>query len=195
MTRVSVRGRKKPKAFFNMFYQCLEVPRVSNWNSKVDPIRVTLVLLELLIYLWMIYQLWNHDKENFKEKIITDQMRRDRNHKNIVTLKGQVITFLIEIIYSIYVAVHNSQAHFADASIRSISLIVGSTIISLVQILTSHEMMRFVKRRFNFWTRLVWSIPKQRTDFSLQKKLFSAEIIRDFSEFTKYRKNVIISRP
>ena len=108
------------------------------------------VLLEFLIYLWMIYQLWNHDKENFKEKIITDQMRRDRNHKNIVTLKGQVITFLIEIIYSIYVAVHNSQAHFADASIRSISLIVGSTIISLVQILTSHEMMRFVKRHFDF---------------------------------------------
>ena len=108
------------------------------------------ILLELLIYLWMIYQLWKHDEQNYKEKIITDQMRRERNHKNIITLRGQVISFLIEFIYGIYVFIHNSQLDFSDASVKSISLIICSTIISLVQILTSHEMMRFVKRHFDF---------------------------------------------
>ena len=110
------------------------------------------ILLELLIYLWIVYHLWKHDEENFRDKIITDQMRRARNHKNVITLRGQVITFLIEILYSIYLIFHNAQADFVDASFTSISLIISSTIISLVQILTSHEMMRFVKRHFNlFW--------------------------------------------
>ena len=47
MTRVSVGPRTKLKAFFKMFYQCLEVPRVSNRNSKVDPIGVTLKFTSL----------------------------------------------------------------------------------------------------------------------------------------------------
>ena len=109
------------------------------------------ILLEFLIYLWMIYHLWKHDEQNFKEKIITDQMRRTRNHKNVITLRGQVITFLIEIMYSIYLVFHNAQADFVDASFTSISLIIVSTILSLVQILSSHEMMRFVKRHFNLF--------------------------------------------
>ena len=109
------------------------------------------IILEFIIYLWIIYHLWRHDERNYKEKVISDQMRKERNHKNIITLKGQMITFLIEITYSIYVAMHNSNPNFADASVLSISLIVGSTIVSVVQILTSHEMMRFVKRYFNMF--------------------------------------------
>ena len=131
---------------------------IDDYNDIVDSsLRIFLrfvvcsfTLLELLIYLWIIYQLQKHDEKNFEEKIITDQMRRERNQKNIITLRGQVISFLIEIIYSIYVFIHNSQPDFVDASTNSISLIICSTIISLVQILTSHEMMRFVKRHFSF---------------------------------------------
>ena len=109
------------------------------------------ILLELLIYLWMIYDLWKHDERSYQEKIITDQMRKERNHKNVITLRGQVITFLIEILFSVYSATHNLNADFVDATAYSIALIIGSTIISLVQILTSHEMVRFVKRHFNLF--------------------------------------------
>ena len=109
------------------------------------------ILLEFLIYLWIIYHLWKHDEHNYKEKVISNHVRMERNHKNIITLKGQMITFLIEIIYSIYVAMHNFNPDFADASVKSISLIIASTIVSVVQILSSHEMMRFVKRHFNMF--------------------------------------------
>ena len=109
------------------------------------------ILLELLIYLWMIYDLWKHDERSFKEKLITDQMRKERNHKNVITLRGQVITFLFEILFSVYSATHSLNADLVDASAYSIALIIGSTIISLVQILTSHEMVRFVKRHFNLF--------------------------------------------
>ena len=106
------------------------------------------ILLELLIYLWIIYHLWTHDKENEKEKIITVKMREQRNQKNIVTLKGQMITFVVEMLYSTYLAVHNVYSPFGDASIVPIMLIVVSTTISVVQLMTSHEMMRFIKRHF-----------------------------------------------
>ena len=103
------------------------------------------ILLELVIYLWIIHQLWKHDEENYKEKIITDRMRQERKHKDVVTLKGQVLTFIIEIVCSIYIGLHNSNPALVDASTKSITLIVTSSIISVVQILTSHEMMRFIR--------------------------------------------------
>ena len=110
----------------------------------------SLVLLELLIYLWIIYHLWKHDKENCEQNVITQQMRSQRNQKNIITLKGQVITFVIEIVYFIYIAVHTFNSAFVDASVMPISLMIISTVTSVVQILTSHEMMRFLKNYFNF---------------------------------------------
>ena len=133
----------KVKDYNDLLYKCLRVflgliPRCS-------------VILEFIIYLWIIYHLWKHDKQNCKEKVISDHIRKERNHKNIITLKGQIITFLIEIAYSIYIAMHNFNTNFADASSLSISLIIGSTIISVVQILSSHEMMRFVRRYFNIF--------------------------------------------
>ena len=110
----------------------------------------SLILLELLIYLWIIYHLWKHDKENCEQKVITQQMRNQRNHKNIITLKGQIITFVIEIVYFLYIAVHTFDSAFVDASVMPMSLIIISTVTSVVQILTSHEMMRFLKSYFNF---------------------------------------------
>ena len=107
------------------------------------------ILLEFVIYLWIMYHLWKHDERSFKEKVISNHMRNERNHKNIITLRGQMTTFLIEIIYSIYLAMHNFNPDFTDASVKSISLIIVSTIVSVVQILTSHEMMRFVRRYLN----------------------------------------------
>ena len=103
------------------------------------------MLLELVIYFWLIYRLWKQDEENYKDKVITDDTRKERKHKNLITLKGQVLTFVIEMSCSIYIAIHNSDPAFVDASTKSISLVICSTIISVVQILTSNEMMRFVR--------------------------------------------------
>ena len=103
------------------------------------------MLLELVIYFWLIYRLWKQDEENYKDKVITDDTRKERKHKNLITLKGQVLTFVIEMSCSIYIAIHNSDPAFVDASTKSISLVICSTIISVVQILTSNQMMRFVR--------------------------------------------------
>ena len=111
----------------------------------------TLVVSELFIYVWIIYHLWKHDTEKFQDKIIDNHMRKERNQKNIITLRGQVCTFLIEFGFSIYSTIHATNFSFVDPSAMAISLIICSTIISVVQILSSHEMMRFIRSHFNLF--------------------------------------------
>ena len=106
--------------------------------------------LELFIYMRIIYHLWKHDKENFQHKIITESMRQERNRKNVITLRGQVICFVIEMAFAIYLFIHTANFEFADASVMPITIIIASTIISIVQISSAHEMMRFIKRHFPY---------------------------------------------
>ena len=108
-----------------------------------------LILLELLIYLWIIYHLWKHDKENYQAKIITETMKRERQQKNVITLKGQVLSYVIETSFGIYISVHMANFAFADASVMPIYLIIMSTAISIVELTTSNEMRRFLRNRFN----------------------------------------------
>ena len=141
-----------------------QVQTVHNYNNKdfddklyktlrlVSPMTAqTLVFAELCIYFWIIYHLWKHDKKNFEDKIITNHMRKERNQKNVITLRGQILTFLIELAYSIYIAIHASDFSLIDPSVMVISLIIASSTISVVQLLSSHEMMRFIRNSFNLY--------------------------------------------
>ena len=111
----------------------------------------TLVLVELFIYFWIIHHLWKHDKAKFQDNIIDNHMRKERNQKNIITLRGQVCTFLIEFGFSIYIGIHATNFSLVDPSAMAISLIICSTTISVVQLLSSHEMMRFIRSHFNLF--------------------------------------------
>ena len=76
-------------------------------------------------------------------------MKRERQQKNVITLKGQVLSYVIETSFGIYLAIHMAKFDFADASVMPIYLILMSTAISLVELTTSHEMRRFLRNRFN----------------------------------------------
>ena len=141
-----------------------QVQTVHNYNNKdfddklyktlrlVSPMTAqTLVFAELCIYFWIIYHLWKHDKKNFEDKIITNHMRKERNQKNVVTLQGQVCSFIIEIAYIIYVAIHSRNFSLVDPSVMAIAQIIGASAISVIQLLTSHEMMRFIRSHSNLF--------------------------------------------
>ena len=68
-----------------------------------------------------------------------------RNRKNVITLSGQVISFTVEFFTSLLILVGIFIDDLADPSHQPILLIFASTIISCVQLGTSHEMKRFVK--------------------------------------------------
>ena len=110
-----------------------------------------LFTVELVIYAWILYNLWKHDKKNHSEGIITEPMKRERNQKNVITIYGQVSSFLVETAFNIYTLVQFSNLSLFEASLMPISQIVSSTIISTIQLATSHEMRRFLKNQFNLY--------------------------------------------
>ena len=56
----------------------------------------TLLLAELCIYAYIVRDLWKHDEKYFRNKTITRQMLQMRKEKNVITLRGQIFSFLIE---------------------------------------------------------------------------------------------------
>ena len=110
-----------------------------------------MILVQLFIYLKIIYQMWKHDLVHYRNNVITEDTRKERHRKNVVTLRGQVFTFAIEFFYGIIIMIFNTKNSFGDPSRIVISKIIGSTVISLVQLLTSHEMKRFLKNRFRLF--------------------------------------------
>ena len=106
-----------------------------------------MILVQFFIYLKILYQLWKHDVMNTRNNVITENVRKERHKKNVITLRGQVVTFAIEFFYAIIMMIYNSKNSFVDPSRIVIDKIIGSTVISLVQLLTSHEMKRFLKDR------------------------------------------------
>ena len=110
-----------------------------------------LFTVELFIYAWILYNLWRHDKRNYSEGIITEPMKRERNQKNVITIYGQVSSFSVETAFNIYTLVQFSNLSLFEASLMPISQIVASTIISAIQLATSHEMRRFLKNQFHLY--------------------------------------------
>ena len=86
-----------------------------------------------------------------QEGIITKDMKRERNQKNVITLKGQVMMFTVETVFHIYTIFHISSHAMIESSFMPTTEIVASSIISVIQLTTSNEMRRFMKNQFNFY--------------------------------------------
>ena len=114
-------------------------------------IALVMFVMELVIYLWIIFKLWKHDKHSYEDKIITEDMKKERYQKNVVTLYGQFATFLVKMLYCLYLTIQASKVFPKYPSLLSISLIICATIVSVVQICTSHEMKRFLRNRCNLY--------------------------------------------
>ena len=67
-----------------------------------------IIIGELVIYLWLIYHLRMHDKQKHQQGIITSSMVYERKRKNVITLYGQITSFVVEIVLSIYIMIHVS---------------------------------------------------------------------------------------
>ena len=109
------------------------------------------LIAEMTIYAWILFNLWKHDKEHHSNGIITDSMKKERQQKNVITLYGQISTFIVETVFNFYIMIHLSNLSMIEASFMPISQIVVSTIISVIQMVTSHEMRRFLKYTFNLY--------------------------------------------
>ena len=58
------------------------------------------LIAEMTIYAWILFNLWKHDKEHHSNGIITDSMKKERQQKNVITLYGQISTFIVETVFN-----------------------------------------------------------------------------------------------
>ena len=104
---------------------------------------------EFCIYVSIIFFLWNHDKESFLSKTITVDMRRERNHKNVITLGGQAFSFFMELLICVYMLFHMKNTDMSDPSTMPIMIIIGSSVLSICHFVSSHELKRYLKSDWN----------------------------------------------
>ena len=78
-------------------------------------------------------------------------MKKEHNQKNVITLFGQVVRFVVEITFSIYAVIHASDNIVVDSSVMPIIQIEASTVVSITQLLTSHEIRRFLRNELNLY--------------------------------------------
>ena len=109
-----------------------------------------LLLAELCIYAYIVRDLWKHDQKYYRNKTITPQMLRMRKEKNVITLRGQITSFLIgsATVMFFLTTVFNSGMSDDPLYIPFVIVIVPS-IVAISQLLTSHEMRRYVKSKFD----------------------------------------------
>ena len=116
---------------------------------KITYIFITLGLavFEFAVYAKIIHDLWLHDKESLRGGIITQNMRQERNRKNVLTLKGQIACFIV---HTSRISVMAIGPIFNLADVTSLTVIVpiiGNSFVAFTQLWASHEVKRFVKEK------------------------------------------------
>ena len=109
-------------------------------------IHQSIVVGEMIIYIRLYYTLRNHD-EGMKNKISFDDLRQ-RKRKNIISLSGQVISFFVEFFISMLVIANIFNQNLVDVSFIPILFITSTSMISISQLWTSHELKRYINSKF-----------------------------------------------
>ena len=110
-------------------------------------IGIGLAVFEFVVYAKIIYDLWLHDKEFLRGGIITQNMRQERNRKNVITLKGQIACFIVEI-SRILIMIIGPIFNLADiTSLTVIVPIISNSLVAFTQLWASHEVKRFLKEK------------------------------------------------
>ena len=76
-------------------------------------------------------------------------MREERNRKNVITIKGQIVAFVTELVGSALFMIDVSENTSNDPSSVPAIVILHFTIVSVSQLFSSHELKRFIKAEWN----------------------------------------------
>ena len=120
------------------------------FRARVLLIIQGLVLSEFVIYLYMLNEQQKHNKKHLQEKIINKTTFNVRKKKNVITLNGQLCIFTTRMSLSILVVITKIlNIQVLEATDVPIILILFPFIITIAQVLSSHEMRRYVKSKFD----------------------------------------------
>ena len=104
-----------------------------------------LIIGEVLIYTKIVRDLWKKDQEFVRKKIISFDQKQERSQKNLITLKGQISSFVMEMIMSTTMIVFLMIYPEMSPSLMPILWTIGGSLISVSHLLSSHELKSFLK--------------------------------------------------
>ena len=120
------------------------------FRARVLLIIQGLVLSEFVIYLYMLYEQQKHNMKHLHEKIINKTTFNVRKKKNIITLNGQLCIFTTRMSLSILVVITNIlKIQVLEETVLPIIVILFPFVIAMAQVLSSHEMRRYMKSKFD----------------------------------------------
>ena len=104
------------------------------------------VLLEFLSYISIYWSLTEQNKSFIK--IVQDDVLKKRAKKNIITLTGQALTFIVELTYSMFAQLlihYGPELGVFVSGVLPCGLIVTMAAYTTTQILSSPELRRFIQ--------------------------------------------------
>ena len=107
-----------------------------------------LVLSEFMIYVCILKEQQKHNEKHLQEKIINRITFKVRREKNVITLNGQLGIFATRMVLSMLVMITNVfKIQVLDVSELPIVVIMFSYVVTTTQVLSSHEMRKFLKSK------------------------------------------------
>ena len=138
--------------------QSPEITTVNNGNDSIfDKILrarfllvvQALVLSEFVIYLCILKEQHKHNEKHLLEKIINRITFKVRKEKNIITLNGQLCIFTTRLALSILVVITKIfEIQVLEVSKLPIVVILFTFVITTTEVLSSHEMRRYLKSKY-----------------------------------------------
>ena len=107
-----------------------------------------LILSEFMIYLYILKEQEKSNKKHLQEKIISKLTFQVRKKKNLITLNGQICIFATRMALSMLAVITKILKILDVNDYLSIVVILFPCIIALTQVLSSHEMRRYLKSKF-----------------------------------------------
>lgn len=125
----------------------MEMMVTTLFQSTVAGICIIMQTSEFVIYLWFFWHRYKMDNGNIR-KLLTQDVIRQRNTKNISTFLGQFYCFLVEYAFVIAILILTSFTHEHNELLRAITVLVKLMdfgIMSAVEVLSSHTLRSFMK--------------------------------------------------
>ena len=124
-------------------------------TDKILRARVVFMLLglvssEFLIYLYILHDQQKHNSKHLQQKIINKVTFKNRKEKNIITLNGQICIFATKMATIILILITKIlKVQLFNVNSYPILAILSPFITAFAQILSSHEIRRYLMSKLN----------------------------------------------
>ena len=125
----------------------MEMMATTFFQSTVGGILIIMQTGEFVIYLWFFRHRYMNDNGNIR-KVLTQDVIRQRNIKNVSTFLGQFYSFLVEYAFVFAILILKYFTHEQNELLRATTVLVKIMdfgILSAVEVLSSPSLRSFMK--------------------------------------------------